>query len=387
MNLSPNKITSRQACLYFALLCPLTKALILPHMIYYFAFRDSYLVILIFGIIDITILRLISRTAKENSNTIDEFLDQKIGMTGRKVFFFLYGLFFVLKALPPSIEQSNFSYHMLYGTTQSYIFIIPIYGIYLYLSYKGMRGCFRLLELISPLIAFSLIIMILLGATSDDPVGIFPVLEYGVKPLIPPILKANIWFGDFIMFMPLVGNVKKTGKFDRNVVIAAAIGVIILTILYILVLDIFGVLAPCQTYFIGKIAKYTTTFSNIGRIDIIFLIMLYSGMILHTCIMIAAAVTCFTLAVGGKRLVYSIIIATSLGIFGYIMIMDYHVVFDVLTRNTLVFVIIMQYILPIIIIISARMSNKKNKQKGENNNQEESQKIEWYEKEDWKIEK
>ena len=355
-----NLVTSRQLNLFFIFIAPLTKLLVLPSLLFFSAFRDAYIVIFCYLAIDIIFLLLMLDLVKNDKRNLSEILTDSIGVVGKNIVFILLGLFFLLKTLIPSLEQSLLSQNILYESSPSMMFFIPIFAVMCYGGVIGFKSSFRTIELMTPIIGFGILALVISAMFSADFLGIFPILEYGVSPIAKSLFNYSLWFGDFIIILPLLGHIKKTKNTKRNTLVAFASGMFGVAFIYIVILGIFGVLAPRQLYIITKVSKYSVALSNLGRVDFLFIILNLIGMILHTTILFTAMIYFFHEAFKINRTILSAVLSIVMLIFSMMYILRFKSIINFVLQYFSIFVLIVQYLVPVVIYGLAKWKKSPN---------------------------
>ncbi len=347
-------VSSRQLTVFFLLVAPLTKFLVLPSLLFFTASRDAYIVVLCYLAIDIIFLALMLDLVKNDKRTLSEILTDAIGTVGKNIVFVILGLYFLLKTLMPVLEQALLSHNILYESSPSLALVIPIFAVLCYGGIVGFKSSFRTIELLTMLFAFGIVTMILSAMFASDVQGIFPVLEYGVSPIIKSLFSFSLWFGDFVILLPLLGNIKKVKHTTRNILIAFTIGMATVTVMYIIILGIFGVLAPRQLYIITKVSKYSVALSNLGRVDFLFIAINLVGMILHTTILFTSMVYFFHEALKINKTIISWVISILLLVFTMMYLLRFKAITNIVISAFSYFVLAVQYIFPLIIYALAK---------------------------------
>ncbi|MEG2116947.1 MAG: GerAB/ArcD/ProY family transporter, partial [Clostridia bacterium] len=178
-----SKLSVRQLSLFFFVLCPLSKLLVLPSMMFYVTLRDAYLVVLIWGVVDIIFLTLLLNMMSKTNLSVSKIIETCVGKVGSRVVVGLYGLLFVLKALVMAMEESDLSMSIIYEGTGRIIAVIPIFLVLAYAGVATVNSSFRTVELFAPFVIGAGIVILFLGITATNLSEIFPILEFGGKPI------------------------------------------------------------------------------------------------------------------------------------------------------------------------------------------------------------
>ncbi|MEG1520509.1 MAG: GerAB/ArcD/ProY family transporter, partial [Clostridia bacterium] len=296
-----SKLSVRQLSLFFFVLCPLSKLLVLPSMMFYVTLRDAYLVVLIWGVVDIIFLTLLINMMSKTNLSVSKIIEMCVGKVGSRVVVGLYGLLFVLKSLVMAMEESDLSMSIVYEGTGRIIAVLPIFLVLAYAGVATVNSSFRTVELFAPFVIGAMIVILFLSVTATNLREIFPIMEFGGAPIAKGVLSFAFWFGDFIIIIPLLNDIRLQRKFRAKIIGSYAVNVAIVAVFFVVIIGVFGVLAPRQLFFISKISRYSVTFSSVGRVDFIFLCALILGMILWCACMFMLGINCLSIATGIKR--------------------------------------------------------------------------------------
>ncbi|MEG1805168.1 MAG: hypothetical protein RR327_02120, partial [Clostridia bacterium] len=161
------------------------------------------------------------------------------------------------------------------------------------------------------------------------------------------------------IIIPLLNDIRLQRKFRAKIIGSYAVNVAIVAVFFVVIIGVFGVLAPRQLFFISKISRYSVTFSSVGRVDFIFLCALILGMILWCAVIFMLGIKCLSIATGIKRayLTVPIVVAS----FAFLMLSHHKIsqTMEFVIQFVSYFAILMQYVVPIFIMIMFKSLQKR----------------------------
>lgn len=360
-----NDVKPRQIMLFFALFCPIAKLFIMPASYCYYSGKDCHLGVAIQGIIDIIFLYLILSVIQKDSRSLYEIFCSALGKAATKIIFFILSLYYLLKAIVPILEQLLICYEVLYESTPKSIFFIPLFIVAFYASVSGFNGIFRSIELFSPFILFSLLCIGFLSLTSVELNELLPILEYGVYPLKKGMESNLLWFCDFTVLLPLIDHVKLKDNDGKKIVFSYFLGILIVVAFLVITVGIFGNSAARQVFLISKISKYSIAFSNLGRIDFIFIIILFLGETLYFSFLLSLSTKTLSIATGFKSYLSATIICGSATVFTIGMLLKSYEVIAFLQEYSLCLFAPIDVLFPIFLPIISKITLKNEKKLSE----------------------
>ena len=356
-----SNVSARQIILFFALFSPVAKLFIMPASYCFYAGKDCWIGVIFQGVIDVLCLLAILYVMKNDGRSLSDILDGAIGIAGRKVFMLLFSLYFLAKSVVPILEELLICYEVLYESTPKLIFFIPLFFAMFYSAISGFNGTLRTIELFAPFVAFSLFGIGFLSVSSLDIEELFPIFEFGVRPLGTGVIAHLGWFGDFSVLLLLLNNCHVGKKQVKHIALSYFIGIAIVAAFLVVTVEIFGNSAPRQVFMLSKISKYSIAFSNLGRIDFLFIIVLFMATTLFTCIYITAAVKCLSSVTELKPWINSLIATVMIGTFSIAMLERTYSVIEFVQKYSLALFAPFQYVFPFALALISKHSRRNEK--------------------------
>ena len=118
---------------------------------------------------------------------------------------------------------------------------------------------------------------------------LLPILEQGPYPIYKAISRTTFAFGDYMIFLPLMSNIKITQTSKKTLVLYTLGTVSFIFSFFVIFVGCFGKYAISQTLALGELPLHNTTPETIGKLEwltisIWTIILLINAIILsHTC--------------------------------------------------------------------------------------------------------
>ena len=266
-------VTTRQ--LIFILLISLCtlKVLFLPSLLAKEIGRDSYLFLFIMLMLDFLVLLVFLFLFKRYPElSFYEIMQKFFGKIIAKIIMFLFCLFFLTKCW--AVFQSNFIYlnENLHTTIKWYTFSIPLLIVIFYMSSFGVNAFVRLVEIMFPVVVLGFALSFFTGIFRADFTELLPICENGFFSYLPKMAKFSFWFGDYLIFIVFLGNVKPDKKFNLKVVISILVSIVFMTVYIMIVYGVFSYSTVCHTNCISDILQTLPSASDIGSFDWIIIL-------------------------------------------------------------------------------------------------------------------
>ena len=261
-------ISTRQIILILLVSLLSLKVLYLPSLLASNIGRNSFVYVFIFLIFDFLCLLIFLLLVNKNPNlTFNEMLEKMFGKFLTKVILFILMLFFLLKSF--GIFQTNYSYlsENLYSSIKWYTCSFTIIvGVVFIISF-GLNAIARLVEIFTPVIIIGFFISLIIGVVKSDYSNLLPIFEGGFLKKIPDLLKFSFWFGDYLIFPILFGNIKMNKRFNLKIVITIAVAVLLTTFFIATSYALFSYNSVTHTNSISDVLQVLPSTSDMGSFD------------------------------------------------------------------------------------------------------------------------
>ena len=195
-------MTSRQFYFILATFVISLKIQKMPCIIYDFLGKDSYILFIVYLVINVVEIAVAFYVSQKIRNQRDDKEKKKrfydILLKFSCIFIALY--FILQSILYYEAIQDLFS-HILFDNLSWNLFSIFLLGCVFYLASFTFKNIGRVCEIFFPLMMVSLIILSIFGATNSDFSVVFPFQTIKNLDLFKSIEKFNFWFGDFFIVL------------------------------------------------------------------------------------------------------------------------------------------------------------------------------------------
>ena len=291
-----DKIKLRQICFLFAAIMPVTKTIIYPATLSYYAGNNLLLSSALNFLLMGAVLALVIFLSYRTDMTFFDLLQNTFGRVTARIIYGLFALFFAFSALLPLMEQKGFVAQVFYENIPSFIAFAPLFGVSFFACVKGFKTIGRAADIALPVFAVCFAVILLLALPEADFSALLPVGGDGV---FRGSLYGLNWYTECLYPLFFLGHFEREKgawwKAGLSFLCGAAATLGFLAIFY----GIFADIAVQQQNAIAQISKYTTSFTSLGRIDLLFIFALALVLVFALCIPAQLSVHCACKALGG----------------------------------------------------------------------------------------
>ena len=284
------RVSSRQLRFVLLLSVITLKLLFLPSLLYQECKNSAWVSVLLFFIIEIVFLSVfLSISIKHPDMTFYDMLDKMFGRIIAKGFVFIYLVYFIFKAYLTFHGNFIFLSKNFYDNLDWYIYAIPLLFVAGYVAYSGIKSVVRMAEIFFPIIIFSAVVAVILGLFDVDLTNTLPIFDGGFSDTVLPVYKYVMWFGDSIVFLVFMGNVKHE-KYSRLKTILSIAGVCLFVAFFILLfIATFSGNAINHNNAISDVVQILPTNSDLGGFSWILTLVWDMALFVYFSILIFAA--------------------------------------------------------------------------------------------------
>lgn len=293
-----DKIKLRQICFLFAAVMPVTKMIIYPATVSYYAKNDLLLSAALNLLLMGAVLALVVFLSYRTDMTFFDLLQNTFGRVAARVIYGIFALFFALSALLPLMEQKGFVTQIFYENIPSVIAFAPFFGVSFFACVKGFKTIGRAADIALPVFAACFAVIILLALPEADFSALLPV-GGGGEGIFRGSLYGLNWYTECLYPLFFLGHFEREKGAWRKVGLSFLLGGAALLLFLGTFYGIFADIAVQQQNAIAQISKYTTAFTSLGRIDLLFIFALALVLVFALCIPAQLCVHCACRALGG----------------------------------------------------------------------------------------
>jgi len=277
------QINTKQLCILLVMGAVAYKLLYLPSLLTKYFAQDSWLIALIYMLVDVGILSIFLFLSKRNPDlTFKQMLNQMFGKIIATIICVSYFFVFILRSIAIFQSQYKFLIETLYQEFPWITFTLIMVAVVWWVCKHSLRTIARLFETLFALIVFALVTVLFIGIINTDITDIMPI--FANMNNIGAIFKFPLWFGDFTLIVIMLGNIKKEKHFYKRVYIYCSAAILYIVSFIIVFHSAYGYSAPMQKKAISDILEAYSFSSDFGRVGwiivLIWMLSLYLSFIL-----------------------------------------------------------------------------------------------------------
>lgn len=297
-----NKLKLRQVCFIFIALTPVTKISLLPSVAASFLEEQLWLGILINFVLDFIVLFAILLLLKKHDNApIFDVVEQKLSPTCAKILFFLYSIFFFLKAIIPLLEQQDYVQNTLYEVTPTVLVFLPFFAVSFYTSLKELKILGRCVDISIWFTLLGLGLVLFLAVPICKIERLMPIIQKPTYKLIKGPFSTIIWFSDSVYMLIFAGHFLNQKQRALKISLSYLSGAVLIIVLAIIFYGAFGPIAKTRFWAIPELTIFSIAIANATRFDYIAIFLLLFSQVFAIILPIFSSVKCLQLALNLKR--------------------------------------------------------------------------------------
>ncbi len=308
----------RQVCFWCAAMLPAIKLITLPSSFAYYAKDDLILSAFFNAVISLGVLCLVLLTAKRSDKTFLELVRDKFGKIFTRIFAGIYALFFFMLSVLFVLEQKGFTETTFFDIPSTAFGFAPFFLLSFYLCLRDFRSVGRSADVVLPLFAIGLGLLLSVSVGSGDYLRILPFGGNDFSETWKGTVKALAWFADPLWILFFVGRFRYEEKCARKILISYAAGVTVFLLFLWLFYAVFADIAIRQIYAISRIGQFSEAIQLIGRVDFFAVCMIAAATLLQAILPIQLATKCLAYAV--RLPVWASALIVNISLFGLIFL-------------------------------------------------------------------
>lgn len=345
-----NDIKSRQVATFFIAFLPLIKIISAPSAFAAFCGEKLWIPVVLLFLADILLISLFIFYAKRRDYLpFFDILTKDYSKGFARAVFFVYAIFFLLRAFIPLCEYKYLVESGFYEVMPRSEIFFPVFALTFYMAVKGLKVLGRCSEIAAPITIAGMLIVFYLTVGSSDFGNLLPVFYGSGKREVTCALKNTFWFNDAIYFIMFCGHFKNEKNTVRKIFICYAVSAVFTLIFYVCFYAVFYTVAPLEKTALSSVSIFSVTLINVGRFDYLALFMLMISGVFAISVPVCASVKCFGRAFQtGKTLVPSIIVNALLLVCVAMFSSKLSFIIEFYQNNLAPFFIICGYFLPLL---------------------------------------
>lgn len=357
------QVTSRQFVLIVFMIGMAVKMFMVPALILQVSGRDSYIPLSFYLIVEIFCLFCILFAMKKNPNkTFYEYMTDGFGKIFAKILVGFFAVYLIFKLTLIISETKIFFTVSVFENISWPIYVIPLLGLLGMIALKSLRGIGRVVEIFTPYIFISLLVLGILIVTNIDFSNLLPIMEDSGKGVLESITKFSVWFGDFSILVIFMGNVK-AGKHLMGIsILWGIISCLVVLIFSTILFATYGNISNLLDYGhnISSMTQYSIGSQSYGRFDIIIFSVWIISVFINMAIVFYTITRHITFIIGKKNKLWitaaTIIIIYIMSIFVF---PNENVLYNFAMKQMRIGAGITQFLMPISLALIAIFKKKK----------------------------
>lgn len=307
-------ISVRQTAIIISILLFANKILVLPSLLYEVSKADGFFIILFLLSLEFLILLMFLRLKSlYPSTSFYDILKLKLGTFLAKFFYILLAIYFFYKIMLLFNICYMYFHVQVYIDASYYIFIFAFLVIINSSVLRGIRPIARSIEFFYGFILFCLIFCIALSIANFDKFPIF--FDSKLVNFFDGSFRHLFCFGDMLILLVLIDKVDSNNLLKSKSILYFFTSAVIILSVYFMFYSIFDYTAFLHKNAISDIITFSYRFIDLGRLDIIAVIIIMFLAFFQLCLYAYAFIECFIKIFSKLSVVYSMVVYDLLFIF------------------------------------------------------------------------
>ncbi|MBQ8844605.1 MAG: GerAB/ArcD/ProY family transporter [Clostridia bacterium] len=270
--ISEKTISIRQAGIMLFFLSFSNKILLLPSMLYNYAKTDSFFIYLILFLLDIFLLFVFVFLKKRYINkSFFDIFSKKFGIFIAKTIYFLFLIYFLTKIV--LLFNVSFFYFrdQIYKSISPYIYLICIIPVLNHAMLIGLRPVGRSMEFFYNIILFAVVLCVGISFVNLNNFEGFFITK--ISDFSLGLFKHLFCFGDYVCMFFIMDKIQFKKNKEKIYFIYSAIGILSVLAIVLMFYLIYGSTAFLHVNAISDIINFSNNYGEIGRLDIISMLL------------------------------------------------------------------------------------------------------------------
>lgn len=308
-----NDAKVRQICTLFIAFLPLLKIVGAPAAFSGMCGEKLWIAAAVLLILDFSFIFLYMFYARRFEGVaFFDILSDGYGKAFARAVFFVYGIFFLLKAFVPLCEYKYLVESGFYEVMPRSEIFFPMFALTFYISIKGLKVFARCSEFVAPITVVGLFVLFYLTVGSGDFANLLP-LFYGTGQKEAACVYRNLfWFNDCSYLLIFCGHFKPEKKMTLRVCLSYIAPALATVFFFVCFYAVFYTVSPLEKTAINAVSIFSVTLVNVGRFDYLALFLLVLSGVFALSLPVLAATKCFFRAFGATKATVPAIVVNGL---------------------------------------------------------------------------
>ncbi|MBR7136114.1 MAG: GerAB/ArcD/ProY family transporter [Clostridia bacterium] len=358
-----NKLKLRQVCFILLAFVPVTKISLLPAIIAGLCEEQLWAATVINVLLDLLVILSIMALLKKHGNTpIFTVVEKSLSKPLARALYLGYGLYFLIKAVLPLLEQQDYIQNVLYEVTPSVVIFLPFFIVSFYTSLKGMKIIGRCADVACFVTAMGLGLVLFLSVLNGNYKNLLPIVQKPTYRLINGCFSTLPWYSDGVYMLMFIGHFyeekRQTGKVFFSYLSGGVFTVFIMVTFY----AVFGPIAKTQYLAVPEMTIFSVAIANAARFDYVGIFLLLFSQVFAIILPVFLSVKCFERALSLKNSLWpAIIVNGALAIFVTVFDNKLFTVLDFIVKSLWPVFVLFGYLLPPTLLLIPKIPSERRK--------------------------
>ena len=346
------QVSTRQLCLILVVSAFSLKLLFLPALLTELCGNVAYVVLLLTMLLDVGVLTIFLYIQRlQPDKNIKDIMRILFGTVVSKIIFVLYAVLFIIKSV--ALFQSLYIYFLstLYKELDTYVYAISMLCTLFYILTLKLRTRARLIEASFAFVVISLLVTFAVGGIKTDFTNILLPFEMeGVNFFNG--YKVLMWFGDYIILLFLMGEIKVDKGYIKKIYIYLTIAIVLTAFTYIIFYCLYGNTSIAYTNTVTDVVQILPPTADIGRVGwIVVLVWAYGLFMELMLLMTSGALSIQSIVETPHNVLGNSIMVIMCFISIFVTRFDMTLVIQIVLDCLTYFAIGMQYLVPLLMLV------------------------------------
>jgi len=363
-----NQVKVNQIALILMLIVSGGKYMSLPQTLSQQVGRDAWLVTAILLAADLLCLAMLVWAVKLNKSKLsfNQTLNHCVGKVVAKAILIVFAIFMAVR-LATLYSGVYELFVATFGIRTNWAgFALPLATLVCFALSKGMQPLARTNQLLSAIIAVSLIAILILPSRQANLSELLPVGQSGAGKIATCALKNGFWFSDYVFLYFVLDGIHVKKRTFLPILGFFGIGATLTVFMYVLFTGLFGNMAQYTDLAMSKVSQFVVTSAVNGRIDWLFVTIWTLSVFIKISVFTFSLYKCLTYLFQYNRCKFNLplgLVATSAILLPLFVTVKH--LSQIVTNYLRYPFYVVQYLLPLTMPLLVKVANVKNKTKQE----------------------
>ena len=261
-------LTTNQASLILCIFTVALKLSALPALMFSYSGNDSYIACLIALIFDfLGTLIIVHILHKHPEMSFFQIIKETLGKATSIIVQVVLFLYFFAKCVLVLQELHDYFIATLFEELNPALFILVLGLLILYSATKNFRTIGRVIQLIFWPTVIGISFTLIFPINDIQIEKLLPIFEQGFYPIYKSIARTSFAFGDYMILLPLMGNIKFSKKSKKTMLMFVSSTLGFVFNFFVIFVGSFGKFSTSQTLALGELPLHNTTPATIGKLE------------------------------------------------------------------------------------------------------------------------